>query len=390
MAVDDISYINVFGEEVSRNYLLQQMIGLYNLKLKVGDTKVTDFSDGSEIRNLLESIAVDHYIILEEQNELTKIGFPDTAYGEWLDKHGASPFINIARNIGKEAVGEVEFKIPDVMTSEVIIPEGTVIINSETGLEYTTDFECTIPIGETSNNVLATCLTVGTDGNCDIGKIDLIDEDEGILRSVTVSNITPMDYGEDYEEDEVYRQKVLGNIRRTDFGSRPYYLDLAKKVDGVHDVVITSEVGYTGKVLVNGYTKPAPNNVILNVLELFTDTSNVVFNHNFTVSAVNINYLYLNIDLGVKVEIDEDLVKEVVTKYFDGGNVVDGAPMEFLGFDINQKTSITEIENVLKLINNVLTATVSVEGYDDDEIVPEHNKVLQAYDITIEQTIVEG
>ena len=390
MAVDDISYINVFGEEISRNYLLQQLIGLYNLKLKVGDTKVTDFSDGSEIRNLLESICVDHYIILEEQNELTKIGFPDTAYGEWLDKHGESPFINVTRYLGKEAVGEVEFKIPDVMTSDVVIPEGTIIINSETGLEYTTDFECTIPIGETSNSVLATCLTVGADGNCDIGKIDLIDEDEDVLRTLTVSNITAMEYGEDYEEDEDYRQKILDSIRRTDFGSRPYYLDLAKKVDGVHDVVITSALGYTGKVLVNGYSKPTPNSVLIDVLGLFTDTENIVFNHTFLVNAVNTTSVDLEVELGVKVEVDEDLIKNVIKSYFDGGDVIDGAPMEFLGLNINEKTSTSQIESMVKLINNVLTANVSIANSNDSEIIPDTDTVLEVDDISINQTIIGG
>ena len=78
MAIDDVSFFTVTGEEISREYLVNQMIGYYNMKLGIGETKVTDFNEGSEIRNLLESIAIDSYIIMEDKNELSKIAFIET------------------------------------------------------------------------------------------------------------------------------------------------------------------------------------------------------------------------------------------------------------------------------------------------------------------------
>ena len=90
MAIEEETFYNVIGEEINRTNLLNQMIGFYNLLLEVGDTKVTDFNEGSEIRNLLESVSVLGYYVMEDQNELAKIAFPDTAEGEWLDKHGKS------------------------------------------------------------------------------------------------------------------------------------------------------------------------------------------------------------------------------------------------------------------------------------------------------------
>ena len=80
-SLNDESFYNILGEEISRNGLVQQMINFYGLLLEVGETRITDFNEGSEIRNFLETIAVDHYVILEDQNEHAKITFIDTAYG---------------------------------------------------------------------------------------------------------------------------------------------------------------------------------------------------------------------------------------------------------------------------------------------------------------------
>ena len=79
MAIEEESFYNIVGEEINRTNLVQQMINYYALKLEVGETRITDFNEGSEIRNLLESIAVDLYYLMEDQNELSKIAFPDTA-----------------------------------------------------------------------------------------------------------------------------------------------------------------------------------------------------------------------------------------------------------------------------------------------------------------------
>ena len=109
-SLNDESFYNILGEEISRNGLVQQMINFYGLLLEVGETRITDFNEGSEIRNFLETIAVDHYVILEDQNEHAKITFIDTAYGEWLDKHGQHPAIRLERNQGNEAAENAKTK----------------------------------------------------------------------------------------------------------------------------------------------------------------------------------------------------------------------------------------------------------------------------------------
>ena len=126
-AVNDVSFYNILGKEISREQLVQQMVDYYAEKLEVGETRVTDFNEGSEIRNLLEAFAVDIYSLMEDQYELSKIAFINTAYGEWLDLHGENPLINCPRNTGTESTGIVTFTIPEVMTGDFVIPEGTIV-----------------------------------------------------------------------------------------------------------------------------------------------------------------------------------------------------------------------------------------------------------------------
>ena len=93
MAIEEEVFINSMGEEVSITNLVNEMINYYALKVGAGESKVTDFNEGSEIRNLLESFAVDLYVLLLNQEQLTQICFVETAEGEWLGKHGANPFV---------------------------------------------------------------------------------------------------------------------------------------------------------------------------------------------------------------------------------------------------------------------------------------------------------
>ena len=97
MAIEDVSFINLRGEVISRENLVQQMVDYYSLKLNAGESKVTDFNEGSEIRNLLESFAVDIYYLSEMENDVLKQAFVDTATGTWLDKIGMHPFIKLPR-----------------------------------------------------------------------------------------------------------------------------------------------------------------------------------------------------------------------------------------------------------------------------------------------------
>ena len=191
MAIEEEVFINSMGEEVSITNLVNEMINYYALKVGVGESKITDFNEGSEIRNLLESFAVDLYVLLLNQEQLTQICFVETAEGEWLDKHGANPFVQLPREAGSVANGFIKFTVPDALTSELNIPAGTVVAASETGLEYETLSDVILGIGETTVTASIESLTIGEDCNAGVGDIDTLVSDIGV-NGVILSTIVSM------------------------------------------------------------------------------------------------------------------------------------------------------------------------------------------------------
>ena len=391
LVVNDESFFNIVGEEISRSGLVEQMIDYYNQKLEFGETKVTDFNEGSEIRNLLESIAVDLYSLMEDNYEVSKIAFIQTAYGEWLDLHGANPLINLERNQGAEAVGVVTFSIPDVVTGDIYIPESTVILSSETDLEYITSEETTIIAGSTSADCFVTCLTVGSDGNSSSNTLTIID-DNNIDNSITVNNAEAITGGEDYEDDESYRQRLLNFIRKDTFGSIGYYEDLGKSIEGVHDIILDTSVSPI-VVTVNGNEKPVSDVVLANVLTEFTDTNNIVLGHNFTVESVTYTTIGTGFVININTQqlINEEDITELLTAIFDGGVTTNNFGYD--GLSIGESLSyITLINEFLNNFDEITNVTFTLNGNAFENLSPANqNKVLKinTNQITINQTLGE-
>ena len=393
MANDEESFYNILGQEISRSLLVQQMINYYNEKLELGETKVTDFNEGSEIRNLLESIAVDLYDLMEDNYEVSKIAFIPTAYGEWLDNHGANPLINLPRNQGTESVGIVTFSIPEVTDTDIVIGDGTVIVSSENNLQYATDGDCIISAGTTSNDVFISCLTVGEDGNAGANTLTIID-DNNIDSRVSVTNEEALAGGTDYEEDDPYRERLLNFIRKDDFGSLGYYEELGANVEGVHDIVIFQ--GDPNTIYVNGDNKPIEDYVLANVLTEFTDSANIVLGHNFIVNRVE----YVTIGRGFVVninseqEISNEDINELLTCIFNGGTTKNNYVFEGLNIDdsLSYSTLVNAFESnfdTITSVNFTLNGSTFTELKVSNVALYTHNKVLRidVDSITINQTV---
>ena len=384
LAIDDVKFTSLRGEVISRNNLVEEMINYYALKVEQGETRVTDFNEGSEIRNLLEAFAVDIYYLMQLENDVLRNCFIDTATGSWLDKIGLHPFVQLPRLKGTTAKGSVTFTIPSALSSEVIIPIGTVLVGNNS-LVYTTDSDCIIAIGDTSANVNITCSTVGADGNVSAGSITVIDDNYVGVNGLTVNNSNPIVDGSDFEDDETYRKRLLDFVRRDDFGSLPYYKWLCEKVPGVHDVVLVDINNYTKKVLVNGDAKPTTDNVLLDVLLALTDLNNTVINHNFTVGNPTFDTIDLDIGITVKSEMDTNIVKKIIKDLFDGGASVEG--FEFTGLNISQGIPKRELYGLFDVIDNVIDVTIERNGSAVDDITCATNHVLKAGTINVTQTV---
>ena len=386
--MENESFYNLIGDEISRESIVEKMIDYYNEKLELGETRVTDFNEGSEIRNLLESIAVDLYDLMEDNYEATKIAFISTAYGEWLDLHGENPLINTPRDTGSEAVGLVTFTIPVVRAMDIIIPEETILVCEENDLEYVTDSEAVIVPGETSVEVYCTCLTVGEDGNCSANTITMIDDDN-IDSTVEVTNPEAFSEGSDYEEDDDYRERLLNAIRIDNFGSIGYYQELGNNVEGVHDVLLVDDETYTRKIIVNGDAKPVTEEVLVNVLKEFTRPENIVLGHNFIVDSPDYLVLNLQLDLIVEYEFEEDLIINRLHSFFDGGITSDG--YDFSGCFIGETLNETYLYSCLESLDGIIRASASISGNQSNlsSLTVNSNEVIKLGDVLINQTLID-
>lgn len=319
MALEEVSFYNVNGDEINITNLVEQMINYYDLKQEVGETRITDFNEGSEIRNILEAFAILGYAILEEQYESTRIAFINTSYGGWLDRIGELPFIDLPRISGQQSTGSVTFTLSSALSDDYTIPAGTILLSSETSLEFETDGDVVIFAGELTGTGVATCLTNGIDGNVPIGSIDTISDDSVDTEILSVTNEYAFELGLDYEDDDVYRERLLANVRADGFGSVGYYNRIGEAVTGVHDVKLVSDDTYTRKVLVNGNVKPTPDSVLLDVLVKYSSLENLVLGHSFIVGRPEYVEVDMSFELSVSALISEDALLAKLTAFIDGG-----------------------------------------------------------------------
>ena len=387
MALEEVSFYNVNGDEVNLTNLVNQMINYYEMKLEVGETRVTDFNEGSEIRNLLEGFAILGYAIMEEQFESTKIAFISTSYGDWLDRIGELPFINLERETGVAATGNVTFTLAAALEDDFVIPSETLLSSSDTELDFITLSDCVIFAGELTGTVSAECMVDGVDGNVPAGSVDTIVDDDVDPEIVSVSNEYAFELGLDYEDDDEYRERLLANVRQDGFGSTGYYKRIGEAVPGVHDVKLVSDETHTRKVLVNGGVKETPASVLLEVLTVYSDLNNLVLGHSFTVGKPTYDEIELEIALSVTTEVDETQLLNNLTAFFDGKGF---DRMEYAGLNIDESLSRDKLVSVFSIFPDIVSVdSILVDGVEVTTLTPSVDGVLQLVSVDFSQTVVD-
>ena len=381
MALEEVSFYNTNGDEINLTNLVDQMINFYELKAEVGETRLTDFNEGSEIRNLLEAFAILGYAIMEEQSEATRIAFISTSEDTWLDRIGELPFIDLPRIGGQPSTGSVTFTLAAALDDDYTIPSETILSSSETGLDFETDGDVTIFAGELTGTGTANCLTDGVDGNVGVGSIDTIDDDSVDTEILSVTNEYPFELGLDYEDDDTYRERLLANVRADGFGSVGYYNRIGEAVTGVHDVKLVSDESYTRKVLVNGKVKPTPESVLLDVLAVYSSLENLVLGHSFTVDRPEYVEVDMDFELSVSTLVDEDELSAMLTAFVDGGDVLS---MTYTGLRIGEDITADDVNGVMQVFEYVVSSSVTISEHTIND-----GDVLKLGDISFTQTVVD-
>lgn len=380
-------FYTVTGDKITREYLVQKMIDYFNKKYP--DSNITDFNEGSEIRNILESIGVDIYHLEYNDNLLLRQAFLTTATSGYLDLHGEG--LNVTRGIALQAQGVVTFSIAEPVNYLISIPQHTRIVDTATGIYYETWTTCEIPIGETSVDCPVYSMIPGAGTNISAGR-DFLFYDQNSFNEVTISNSEAFTGGRDAESDTDYRNRLIEAKNSDGFGSREYYTKLGR-LDGVHDILLTSSSGnYTAKVLVNGYSKTAiSDDLLAKVTAQYTNEKNLVYSHSFEVEKAQFTTVPLEITIGVTDEIDEDTLKTILDNYITGGIInINSQQFNNKGVSINEKITNYNLMAFIESISGVVQVTeISSSSSYFTEIVPDTNKVLRWGNISITQNIVE-
>lgn len=181
-------------------------------------------------------------------SQLQKNAFPDSATGQWLDKHAKVK--NLERKPKIKSRGKLLFSRDLPASSNITIPKGTICqTDSVDGITFVTTEDGVILSGTTDAVVSAESFEGGADKNVAAGAVNLfVTMIQGIS---TVSNITPFDGGADVEDDLSLRERLLSSYKNNSNGTNSaYYYRVAMEHPEVYSAQIIPRSGGRGKVAV--------------------------------------------------------------------------------------------------------------------------------------------
>lgn len=341
-------YYTPTGVEINRSKLVQDMIT--NYKNTVGG--LADFTEGTEVRNLLESINLTLFKLEFYTNLNLRESFVVYANGGYLDLHGLER--NITRKPGLQSAGFVTVNIPEAVATDTVISEDLVFFNPETNLEYAVylplnqlgmDYEYKILAGDTSVTIPVFCTTVGSIGDCERLKVTGFTETPTVT-GLTVYNNEAITGGTDSETDEDYRSRILANESNNSFGSKNWYINLLNQVDGVHDSVV-EYAGDNVCCYLNGDTKPLSASILTEAEALLNTSSNHTLGHSFKFYEPDYNLINIRLTLNCEDTLTETSIKNRLNVLFNGGvNLGMTFPGYRMGETVNEFDLISSIQSV--------------------------------------------
>lgn len=212
----------------------------------------------------LYALAAQVYALYVQGDWVARQAFPQTAEGEYLDRHAA--LRGLERKTGTHAKGVVRFENSTAAAQDRTIPAGTVCMTA--GLvRFETVEQAVLPAGALSVDVAVRAVEPGTAGNVSAETITAM-----AVAPLGVSSCRNPEAcfgGEDVEEDEALRERVLATFKRLPNGANAaYYQQQALSFDqvaqaavvprprgvGTVDVVVSTPAGLPDQALLEEMT----------------------------------------------------------------------------------------------------------------------------------------
>lgn len=208
--------------------IYEEMLSVFREETGAEASAVSDLS----VR--LYAVAAQVYGLYAQAEWLSQQCFPQTAQGEWLDRHAT--LRGLERRGAVPAEGSIRFSVTTPTVTDLTIPKGTVCATAGS-TRFETTQAATLTAGETSVLVPARAVEPGEAGNVPAGSIlAMAVPPVGVGACVNPEAFTG---GAEAEDDEALRARVLATYRRMPNGANAaYYEQEALSFEGVADCVV--------------------------------------------------------------------------------------------------------------------------------------------------------
>ena len=194
--------------------IYQQMLEVF--REKTGLTA----EDGCDLAARLYAAAGQIQALLAQSQWVLEQSFPQTATGEFLQRHAW--LRGVERAEGSCAKGVLRFFVPQALERELTVPEGTVCMTVE-GRRFATTEPAVLAIGECWVDAPAVALEKGGAGNVLAGTVVCFSA--APVGFTACSNPEAFIGGEDQETDENLRRRVLETYRRLPNGANAVFYE---------------------------------------------------------------------------------------------------------------------------------------------------------------------
>lgn len=188
----------------------------------------------SELAVRFYAVAAQLYSLYVQGDWTCRQCFPQTAEGEWLDKH--AQLRSISRRQAARATGVVRFYADGGRQTATPIKAGTVCMTAA-GVRYLTTADGVVPAGGEYADVPVEAAEPGAEGNAAAGTIVYMALPP---TGITVcANPEALSNGQDEEDDAGLRERVMETYRRLANGANnAFYYQSAMSFDGVAAVTV--------------------------------------------------------------------------------------------------------------------------------------------------------
>lgn len=192
--------------------------------------------------------------------------FPQTAGGEYLERH--AQLRGISRSVATKAKGTIRFGVPVAVSGDLTVKEGTVCMTAG-GVRFATTETVVLKAGNLYVDAPAVALEAGKAGNVAAGTVSVMAAMPVGIKACT--NPAAFAGGDDAEDDEALRQRLLDSYRRLPNGANAaYYEQTALSFPGVAAAVAVGRPRGVGSVDLYVATESGtPDTALLEELNAF-------------------------------------------------------------------------------------------------------------------------